>query len=99
MAEIHATNGAVGPQRELGREQFNDLISRVIQTASDGTTVNDAICAMAMALGALISVTAERDGVSRDELLKFCLESVASCAALTDAAPPGEPEYALTPPH
>jgi hypothetical protein len=82
--------------QEMSTEQFNDLTMRLINTAAGNrTVVNDAICAMAMALGTLISVTAERDGVSRDELLKFCLESVASCAACTDAAPPGESEYAL----
>jgi hypothetical protein len=67
----------------LSREQFGALTMRVIQTASDGTTVNDAICATAGALGALISVTGQQDGVSRDDLLKFCLESVTTCATCT----------------
>jgi hypothetical protein len=92
MAEIHTTAGAVAP---LHRDQFNALVMRIFDTASDGTTVNDAVCAMVSALGSFISVAGQQDGVSRDDLLRFCLESLASCAAGTDAALPGESEYAL----
>jgi hypothetical protein len=78
MPEVHTTDSAVAP---LPRDQFNALTMRIVDATCDGTTVNDAVCGMVSALGSFLSAAGQEDGVSKDELLKFCLESLATYAA------------------
>jgi hypothetical protein len=74
MTDLEQT--ATAPLQELSRERFHDLTMRLIQTACDGTVAKDAICATVEALGALIFEAGQRDGVSGDDVLRDCLESV-----------------------
>jgi hypothetical protein len=71
-----------GSEREpLTEQEFKDRTIRIINTAvASNTPVNDALTATAKALGVMIAVTARRDGVSYDELLKCAQEAVGSFA-------------------
>jgi hypothetical protein len=67
--------------KELAEEDFKDLTSRIITTATRKTQPNDAIAAITKALGVLIAFTARRPGAecSAEELLAFCQKAVAEC--------------------
>ena len=66
--------------KELTEVEFKDLTKRIIKTATTKTLPNDAICATAKALGALICVTARRGDGSIEELVKVSQEAVAAYA-------------------
>jgi hypothetical protein len=62
---------------ELTEQQFNELTNRIVRAATLKTIPNDAICAMAKALGVLISFSARRDGASVEKLVEFSQGAVA----------------------
>jgi hypothetical protein len=75
MTDLEQTGA--GPLQELSQERFHELTLRLVQTASDGTTAKDAICATVVALGSIIFAVGQEDDVSGYDLLQACLDSVA----------------------
>jgi len=65
---------------DLSEDQFTDLVTRIMNTATRRTVPNDAICATAKALGVLVAFTARREGVSHDQLLRFSQNAIADFA-------------------
>jgi hypothetical protein len=75
------------PQNEEGRDltgdEFTGLTTRILNEATkNNTRVNDGITATAKAIGIMISILAERSGVSAsaEELIKFSQDAVAEYA-------------------
>jgi hypothetical protein len=55
---------------ELTQQQFDELVEKLIYTATaDGILPQDALGALANALGTLSAFSARREGVSHDEVL------------------------------
>jgi len=65
---------------ELSGDHFSDLANRIIKMATLRTIPNDAITATAKALGVLVALTARREGVSYDELLRFSQDAIGDFA-------------------
>jgi hypothetical protein len=73
--------------KELTTEEFSALTTRILNEATkNNTPVGDALSATAKALGVMISIFAERPGVSAEELVKFSQNDIAEFAqdALTN---------------
>ncbi len=76
----------------LTAEQFNDIAHRVLKEAiRHDPPLSDALAATAKALGAIISILAERPDMSADELIAFSQNAVAEFArdALSNRVVPG----------
>jgi hypothetical protein len=67
--------------KDLTTEEFSALTTRIINEATkNNTPVGDALSATAKALGVMISILAERPGMSAEELVKFSQNAVAEFA-------------------
>jgi hypothetical protein len=67
--------------KELTNEEFNALTMRILNEATKNNTLfGDALTATAKATGLMISIFAERPGVSAEELVKFSQSAVAEFA-------------------
>ena len=97
-ANMESAPEAVGLKRTVeGRhkgenftvEQFNDLTGRILnETTKNDTPIDAALSAIARALGLMISILAQRPGVSVEQLTKLSQDGVAEYArdALADMA-------------
>jgi hypothetical protein len=80
-----AANLPPPPQHDEGNdltsEEFNALTTRILNEATkNNTPVGDALTATAKATGIMISIFAERPGVSAEKLVKFSQNAVAEFA-------------------
>ena len=69
-APREATQEPATENRELTEQQFDQLVEKLIYAAiADGILPQDALAALAKALGTLSAFAARREGLSFDEIL------------------------------
>jgi hypothetical protein len=79
---------------ELNEQQFDQLVEKLIYTATaDGILPQDALAALANALGTLSAFAARREGLSHDEVLSATKCSVATFARMAEAAMRSDPDF------
>ena len=71
---------------ELTQQQFDELVEKLIYTATaDGILPQDALGALANALGTLSAFAARREGLPHDEVLSATKQSVEMFARRAEA--------------
>ena len=93
MAASHETepNTQTG---ELTEQQFDQLVEKLIYAATaDGILPQDALAALANALGTLSAFAARREGLSFDEVLSATQLSVATFARMAEAVMKSNPDF------
>jgi hypothetical protein len=79
---------------ELTEQHFDQLAEKLIYTATaDGILPQDALAALANALGALSAFAARRDGLSFAEVLSATQNSVATFARIAEAIMKANPDF------
>jgi hypothetical protein len=79
---------------DLTEQQFDQLVEKLIYVAmANGILPQDALAALANALGTLSAFAARRDGLSVEEVLSATQNSVATFARLAEAFMKGNPDF------
>src|SRR6478672_3622176 len=94
MAASHETKEPDTQTGELTEQQFDQLVEKLIYAATaDGILPQDALAALANALGTLSAFSARRDGLSFDEVLSATQVSVATFARMAEAVMKSHPDF------
>jgi hypothetical protein len=82
------------PAVELTEQQFDQLVEKLIYIATaNGILPQDALAALANALGTLSAFAARRDGLPVEEVLSASQDSVATFARLAEVSMKGNPDF------
>ena len=88
-AQEHASDHA-----ELTEQQFDQLVEKLIYTATaDGILPQDALAALANALGTLSAFAARREGLSVEDVLSATQNSVATFSRIAEAIMKANPDF------
>ena len=80
-AKADATDDPALKAENFTVEQFNDLTGRILNEATkNDTPIDAALSAIARALGLMISILAQRPGVSVEQFIKLSQDGVAEYA-------------------
>jgi hypothetical protein len=80
---------------QLSERQFDQVVERLIYVATaDNTLPSDALGALAKALGTLCSFIARREGLSLEEVLGACQDTVSIFARAADVYMSGNADVA-----
>ena len=94
MAASHETEEPATQNGELTEQQFDQLVEKLIYAATaDGILPQDALAALANALGTLSAFAARREGLSFDEVLSASQDSVATFARIAEAIMKANPDF------
>ena len=79
---------------ELTEQRFDQLVEKLIYAATaDGILPQDALAALANALGTLSAFAGRREGLSFDEVLSASQDSVAGFARMAEAVMRSNPDF------
>jgi hypothetical protein len=88
------SEAAEEPAVELTEQQFDQLVEKLIYASTaDGILPQDALAALANALGTLSAFAARREGLSVEEVLSGSQASVATFARLAEAFMKDNPAF------
>ena len=94
MPVFHETEEPATPGEELTEQEFDLLVEKLIYAATaDDTLPQDALAALANALGTLSAFAARREGLSVEEVLSGSQASVATFARLAEAFMKNNPAF------
>ena len=94
MAASHVTEEPATQTGELTEQQFDQVVEKLIYAATaDGVLPQDALAALAKALGTLSAFAARREGLSFDEVLSASQGSVATFARIAEAIMKANPDF------
>ena len=83
-----------GENGELTEQQFNQLVEKLIFAATANSILpQDALAALANALGTLSAFAARREGLSVEEVLSGSQASVATFARIAEAIMKANPDF------